>query len=122
MRTPLLLLLTVLCAALASPAWSQKGQGHGNQGHGQGQGQSQGQGASDGRGGSPQENRGGPAYQGSAPQHGSFVVADHDRSMVSSYYRDEFSRGNCPPGLAKKDNGCLPPGQAKKAWIVGQPL
>ncbi len=21
---------------------------------------------------------------------------------------------NCPPGLAKKDNGCLPPGQAKK--------
>ncbi|MEO6359134.1 MAG: hypothetical protein ABIO43_00995 [Sphingomicrobium sp.] len=22
--------------------------------------------------------------------------------------------GNCPPGLAKKNNGCLPPGQAKK--------
>lgn len=22
--------------------------------------------------------------------------------------------GNCPPGLDKKDNGCLPPGQAKK--------
>jgi len=21
---------------------------------------------------------------------------------------------DCPPGLAKKDNGCLPPGQAKK--------
>jgi TolA-binding protein len=21
---------------------------------------------------------------------------------------------NCPPGLAKKDNGCMPPGQAKK--------
>ncbi|EPX79144.1 hypothetical protein [Litoreibacter arenae] len=21
----------------------------------------------------------------------------------------------CPPGLAKKDNGCLPPGQAKKS-------
>ena len=42
--------------------------------------------------------------------------------MVSSYYRDEFARGNCPPGLAKKQNGCLPPGQAKKAWIVSQPL
>jgi Ni/Co efflux regulator RcnB len=27
----------------------------------------------------------------------------------------------CPPGLAKKDNGCLPPGQAKKL-AVGQPL
>ena len=22
----------------------------------------------------------------------------------------------CPPGLAKKHNGCLPPGQAKKVW------
>jgi hypothetical protein len=41
---------------------------------------------------------------------------------VSSYYREEFARGNCPPGLAKKDNGCLPPGQAKKMWVVGHPL
>jgi len=27
------------------------------------------------------------------------------------------SRGWCPPGLAKKHNGCMPPGQAKKARI-----
>lgn len=27
---------------------------------------------------------------------------------------------NCPPGLAKKRNGCLPPGQAKKHFAVGQ--
>jgi Ni/Co efflux regulator RcnB len=27
----------------------------------------------------------------------------------------------CPPGLAKKDNGCLPPGQAKKL-AVGHPI
>ena len=25
----------------------------------------------------------------------------------------------CPPGLAKKNNGCLPPGQAKKLYNVG---
>ncbi|MCM8557535.1 hypothetical protein [Sphingomicrobium sediminis] len=25
----------------------------------------------------------------------------------------------CPPGLAKKDNGCLPPGQAKKLYERG---
>ena len=25
----------------------------------------------------------------------------------------------CPPGLAKKNNGCLPPGQAKKMYDVG---
>jgi len=30
------------------------------------------------------------------------------------------SRGNCPPGLTKKENGCLPPGQAKKLYNVGQ--
>jgi hypothetical protein len=26
----------------------------------------------------------------------------------------------CPPGLAKKNNGCLPPGQAKKLYRMGQ--
>ena len=26
----------------------------------------------------------------------------------------------CPPGLAKKRNGCLPPGQARKLYNVGQ--
>ena len=27
----------------------------------------------------------------------------------------------CPPGLAKRNNGCLPPGIAKR-FIVGEPL
>ena len=30
------------------------------------------------------------------------------------------ARGSCPPGLARKDNGCMPPGQAKKVYNVGQ--
>ena len=30
------------------------------------------------------------------------------------------ARGACPPGLARKNNGCLPPGQAKKLYNVGQ--
>ena len=30
------------------------------------------------------------------------------------------ARGSCPPGLAKKGNGCMPPGQARKAFNVGQ--
>ena len=29
--------------------------------------------------------------------------------------------GKCPPGLAKKHNGCMPPGQAKP-WTLGRPL
>ena len=30
------------------------------------------------------------------------------------------AQGGCPPGLAKKNNGCLPPRQAKKLYNVGQ--
>ena len=33
-----------------------------------------------------------------------------------------YAGGGCPPGLAKKNNGCLPPGQAKKLYNVGQRL
>ncbi len=46
---------------------------------------------------------------------------DRHRTVVHDYYSDEFRRGRCPPGLAKKQNGCMPPGQAKK-WTVGRPL
>ncbi|HYX45577.1 MAG TPA: hypothetical protein VE820_01960 [Sphingomicrobium sp.] len=31
-----------------------------------------------------------------------------------------YGVGGCPPGLAKKHNGCMPPGQAKKLFRVGQ--
>ncbi|HMI41744.1 MAG TPA: hypothetical protein VK485_11000 [Sphingomicrobium sp.] len=31
-----------------------------------------------------------------------------------------YGAGGCPPGLAKKNNGCLPPGQAKKLFARGQ--
>ena len=42
--------------------------------------------------------------------------------VVRDYYTQEFRGGRrCPPGLAKKNNGCMPPGQAKK-WQVGRPL
>src|SRR5580765_6914215 len=46
---------------------------------------------------------------------------DSHRGYVTNYYHEEFRGGRCPPGLAKKHNGCMPPGQAKK-WRVGQPL
>jgi Ni/Co efflux regulator RcnB len=48
---------------------------------------------------------------------------DRDRVVVRQYYEHEYQgRRNCPPGLAKKNNGCMPPGQAKKMYRVGQPL
>lgn len=43
------------------------------------------------------------------------------RTQVQDYYRQESRSGHCPPGLAKKNNGCMPPGQAKK-WATGRPL
>jgi hypothetical protein len=46
----------------------------------------------------------------------------HDRDVVYGYYRTEYAAGHCPPGLAKKHNGCLPPGQAAKMWAIGRPL
>lgn len=46
---------------------------------------------------------------------------DEQRRMAREYYsRPETSR-SCPPGLAKKGNGCMPPGQARK-WRKGHPL
>ncbi len=45
-----------------------------------------------------------------------------DRQAASAYFAKKYGKGNCPPGLAKKNNGCLPPGQAKKRYQVGHPL
>ncbi len=42
-------------------------------------------------------------------------------TVVREYYGEQYRGRRCPPGLAKKNNGCMPPGQAKK-WKVGQPL
>lgn len=46
---------------------------------------------------------------------------DQQREAARSYYGSTYSAKRCPPGLAKKNNGCMPPGQAKK-WAVGQAL
>lgn len=43
------------------------------------------------------------------------------RAVIHDYYGPRFQSGRCPPGLAKKYNGCTPPGQARK-WGVGRPL
>ena len=102
MRRALALVIPVLLIGLASPAWADKdkdNKGKGKHGHG--------------------DRGGGPAV---VVQPVRVIVPDRDRTVVYQYYRTEFSAGRCPPGLAKKGNGCLPPGQAKKLWVIGQPL
>lgn len=52
----------------------------------------------------------------SEPRRGAYFDDTH-RESVRRYYTS-YSGADCPPGLAKKNNGCMPPGQAKK-WRVG---
>jgi hypothetical protein len=101
MRRALALVIPALILGLASPALADKDKDKGGKGkHGHG-------------------DRGGPAV---VVQPVRVVVPDRDRTIVYQYYRTEYSAGRCPPGLAKKGNGCLPPGQAQKLWVIGQPL
>ena len=100
MRAVSIALVSVLCAAMISPASADndknKGQGRDN----------------------PNMGRG----AGAGPQGQQIVIYDRDRDTVRSWYRNEYAAGRCPPGLAKKNNGCLPPGQAKRMWNMGEPL
>jgi hypothetical protein len=52
----------------------------------------------------------------------SVTFSADQRDRVRGYYVEKYGRGNCPPGLAKKNRQCLPPGQLKKRYIVGQPV
>ena len=105
-----------LCVLLATPALADK-----DKDNGRGPGQNQGQ----GKGRDKDRDAGNPSVvvvpQGNAAP-ANIVIQERDRGAVYSYYRTEYATAGCPPGLAKKNNGCLPPGQAKKMWAMGQPL
>ena len=101
MRIALVVLVPAICAGFASSAWADKDKDK-DRGHGRGHGP--------------------PGQTVIVPQPVRVIVPDRDRTVVYTYYRTEFAAGRCPPGLARKGNGCLPPGQARKLWAVGQPL
>ena len=52
---------------------------------------------------------------------GTVSIPERDRALIRSYFGRTFTNGPCPPGLAKKETSCVPPGQAK-SWTKGQPL
>lgn len=93
------------CPALADPPPWAKGKG---KGHDAGEAHDDDRGKGKGKG----KKRG-----HSAKRH----FDDHHRVAVREYYGEYHRSGRCPPGLAKKNNGCMPPGQAKK-YQIGQPL
>lgn len=61
-----------------------------------------------------------PKKDGAATVSVSFSVEQRDHAR--GYFVEKHGRGNCPPGLAKKNRQCLPPGQFKKRYVVGQPV
>lgn len=102
---------TLLLGAMGGPAWAEKpewaGKGHGkkNDRHEKHE---------------DRDDHGGKRERREARVGRYFN--EHDRQVVRVYYDERYGgRKGCPPGLAKKNNGCLPPGQAKK-YVVGQPL
>lgn len=72
------------------------------------------------KGNSGGANAAGNAYRG-PDAYVNIRFSDSQRSYLNNYFGRQFRMGNCPPGLAKKNNGCMPPGQAKK-WRIGYPL
>lgn len=48
------------------------------------------------------------------------LISSSDLALIRNFLAQEYPVKLCPPGLAKKHNGCLPPGQAKK-YRIGQP-
>jgi Ni/Co efflux regulator RcnB len=112
MRQPLALLIAA-AALSTTPVWAEKpdwaGGPHGKQGKHEKEDRGE-------AGGKHEGKRGGPA-----PAVGAYF-GEQQRVAVRSYYEREYRGGKaCPPGLAKKHNGCLPPGQARK-WAVGRTL
>jgi len=92
----LILIASATAFALAAPALAKPGHGQGQ--HGQAHG----------------SQAHVSAHANS--EHGKHIVTTRDGWRL--YALD--ASGSCPPGLAKKHNGCMPPGQAKKLYNVGQ--
>ena len=119
--TLLLITLPALPALAGKPdnPGNGKGKGHAEKSHGGGSHGNDGGGSHDNHGGGGHDSdwsdgRGGH-YE--APRFSS-----HDRDYWHEYWRGEYERGDCPPGLAKKHNGCMPPGHAKKRYVIGHQL
>ncbi len=90
--------------------------------------------AGGGKNGNKHESRGDRDDRGKRDKHdrrddryddrrsgGQYRFDDDSRRLLIDYYGGQARAGHCPPGLAKKGNGCLPPGQAKK-WRRGYAL
>lgn len=113
-----------LCAsAVTLSSWAEKPDWAGGQGHKREQMREHepvGHGASQDRGRNMRHEEAQPGKR-ALPPGASTKFGDRHRESVRDYFEPRVRAGRCPPGLAKKNNGCLPPGQAKQ-WVMGQRL
>jgi hypothetical protein len=49
-------------------------------------------------------------------RNGNGILDSRERRVAANRY----GANDCPPGLARKNNGCLPPGQARRLFAQGQ--
>lgn len=103
-----MLILATLLATISSPAFAQ-GRGNGN-----------GKGNGDQFMGVPSQGNG----KFNKQRRGDDFDRSRDRVRNAERLNNRFdgrtqARNGCPPGLAKKNNGCLPPGQARQQFGIG---
>jgi len=96
MKSLILIAGAALLAATAGPAIAHPGNGHG---------------------------RGGQAHMSHMSHNVIRGHSSHAMAMKSGEHGRLFAfetNGRCPPGLAKRNNGCMAPGQVKKMYRTGQ--
>jgi Ni/Co efflux regulator RcnB len=118
--------LTVASTALliaSGSAYAEKPEkGNGNQGKNKEQSEQRGQKENRKGGGNEKGNRvDGGRDSGQGGVSVSFNFGGAETRIVRDYYGGQVAKGKCPPGLAKKGNGCQPPGQTKQ-WQKGRAL
>ena len=91
----LLLAAGAAALAIASPAAAEPGKGQGQGKH--------------------QAKHGQMMHKGQAKHASKGNRAYYEGHAAANFWGNR----NCPPGLAKKNNGCLPPGIAKQTFNVG---
>jgi Ni/Co efflux regulator RcnB len=115
LKTSILLTLTIAwMLAFSLPVLADKPSSNGNQGNGSKHYKKD-------KGKQKENGKDYSHFQNDDVSNGNIYFTNQQRTVIGNYYREEYHSGHCPPGLAKKNNGCMPPGQTKK-WRRGYHL
>lgn len=117
MRIKFISVFALCCAVflVAAPVYAGN-DGHGNKGKSHKSGKS-----SSSHGKSKNEdhdNHGEHGHEGGGEAGLLGLISSSDRDIIKHYLSDDYNK-KCPPGLAKKHNGCTPPGQSKRYSVGG---